>query len=179
MDYIEEENIIANSLIEAYATEESEMDPLGTAQIDESADDVSYLYEIEEAENDGEIELYNCDACGMDFESIDEHVKKYHSHQDVVVDVGEESTKYIASATDEPEESTINDVTIKEEQVVYYCDVCEKEFITLRALSTHINASHGKDDDQNAEESKGKDKGKNVCNICNTVFSSAKSLKWV
>lgn len=34
-----------------------------------------------------EEELYNCNLCGIDFKSITEHIEKYHSGEDVLIDV--------------------------------------------------------------------------------------------
>lgn len=34
-------------------------------------------------------ELYNCNACGIEFTSVQQHIDDYHSEQDVILDVGE------------------------------------------------------------------------------------------
>lgn len=46
-------------------------------------------------------ELYNCNLCGMNFKSITEHVEKYHSGQEVLIDVSEESGSAIKSERDQ------------------------------------------------------------------------------
>lgn len=46
-------------------------------------------------------ELYNCNLCGMNFKSITEHVEKYHSGQEVLIDVSEESGSAIKAEKDE------------------------------------------------------------------------------
>lgn len=47
-------------------------------------------------------ELYNCNLCGMNFKSITEHVEKYHSGQDVLIDISEESGSAIKAERDDP-----------------------------------------------------------------------------
>lgn len=42
-------------------------------------------------------ELYNCNLCGMNFKSITDHIEKYHSGQDVLIDISEESGTAIKS----------------------------------------------------------------------------------
>lgn len=47
-------------------------------------------------------ELYNCNLCGMNFKSITEHVEKYHSGQDVLIDISEESGSAIKTEANDP-----------------------------------------------------------------------------
>lgn len=35
-------------------------------------------------------ELYNCNLCGMNFKSITDHIEKYHSGQDVLIDISDD-----------------------------------------------------------------------------------------
>lgn len=38
-------------------------------------------------ETDEQIDEYNCNLCGMNFESINEHVEQYHPGEDIIVDI--------------------------------------------------------------------------------------------
>ncbi|XP_031634575.1 zinc finger protein 436 [Contarinia nasturtii] len=40
-------------------------------------------------DDDTNEDLYNCNLCGMNFNSVDEHIEKYHGEEDVFVDIGE------------------------------------------------------------------------------------------
>lgn len=42
-------------------------------------------------------DLYNCNLCGMNFKSITEHIEKYHSGQDVLIDISEDGGTMIKS----------------------------------------------------------------------------------
>lgn len=61
-------------------------------EINETENDDDSQQELTDyTDNDGNEELYNCNLCGMNFKSITEHVEQYHSDQDVVIDILEES----------------------------------------------------------------------------------------
>lgn len=119
--------------------------------------------------NEEEIALFNCNVCKIDFESIDDHLQKYHSNQDVIVDI--DDNKEDLSET-------------------FLCNKCNEQFNSLLSLSTHIRALHeervsirrpakkntekmvkiAKDEIEIFEED-------NFCHICNTAFGTAKSYK--
>lgn len=206
--------------------------------------------ELEPQEEDEGDELYNCNACGMNFASIDDHLERYHSNQDVILDVADttdplsssnvkcEPPEYINDVCDEEDaeeldEDVDDDVDDANEQLVfadmgadagnqvarkqtgvqpketYVCNRCSQKFGTLRSLSSHILTVHGtksqpartgttpkqivrksvrKAKDKTTREKASEDSesdandrptGAHTCEQCNTVFQSAKSLKWV
>lgn len=57
--------------------------------VQEKTDDV--LQEVEGTEPNEEIEneedVYSCSSCGVSFTSIADHISKYHSGQEVIVEV--------------------------------------------------------------------------------------------
>lgn len=60
-----------------------------------NADTNDSEYEVNQQNSEGveaEDELYNCNLCGMNFKSITEHIEKYHSGQDVLIDISEENS---------------------------------------------------------------------------------------
>lgn len=149
-----------------------------------------YVYEIDETIETDDVVLYNCDACGIDFGSIEEHLERYHSNQDVVVD--------IEDAVDLRGNEIIESSAQVAENEQYGCNKCDKTFNTLLLLSMHIRSTHqnrptpGKSSTAMAERGTNprklvKDKaskvkpegneGENMCSICNTTFVSAKSYK--
>lgn len=69
----------------------------------------------------------------------------------------------------------------------YDCKQCDKKFATLRSLSTHVLSQHKKTA-RKPKEKKAKvdnavastaQKQDFTCEVCNTVFLSTKSLKYV
>lgn len=54
-------------------------------------------------------ELYNCNLCGMNFKSITEHVEKYHSGEEVLIDVLEKSGSAIKTEAIDPLDRAEND----------------------------------------------------------------------
>lgn len=38
-------------------------------------------------------EIYNCNLCGMNFKNVNEHVEKYHSNEDVVIEMEDYDTE--------------------------------------------------------------------------------------
>lgn len=75
-----------------YVTEEDENLITG-----ENADTEYETNQFNEYADSDEVvdELYNCNLCGMNFKSITEHVEKYHSGQDVLIDISEEGSSVI------------------------------------------------------------------------------------
>lgn len=130
-----------------------------------------YFLEDEEQEDDSE-ELYNCNACGMNFASIEEHIEQYHSHQDVILDVADkvaddtvkcEPPEYINDIEEEDEafdgfeqveeptvtvtntsiiRTTRNASNPTQSKEMYACNRCDQSFTTLRSLSSHILNVH-------------------------------------
>lgn len=66
----------------------SEYDEIGEADVDEDAGGGS---------DDTGDELYNCNLCGMNFKSINDHIENYHSGQDVLIDVSDEGGATVKS----------------------------------------------------------------------------------
>lgn len=63
-----------------------------------NADTNDSEYEVNQQNSEGveaDDELYNCNLCGMNFKSITEHIEKYHSGQDVLIDISEENSASI------------------------------------------------------------------------------------
>lgn len=151
-----------------------------------------YVYEtVETIDEDDNVVLYNCDVCNIEFESIDEHLEKYHSNQDVVVNIDDDEIiqKFDESTEKVNEiESEINKIESIE---TFTCNQCNSVFNSLLSLSTHIRSTHEnrmttrraikKKSESNAKGDKvidsGNAEGDNVCHICNTTFASAKSYK--
>lgn len=62
----------------------SEIDDPQEQQLTEYDDD-------DDGSDDGGGDLFNCDLCGMNFKSINDHMDEYHSGQDYVIDMSEEN----------------------------------------------------------------------------------------
>lgn len=83
-----------------YVTEEEEN--LITGENNETEYEANQYAEYADDDDDLNEELYNCNLCGMNFKSITEHVEKYHSGQDVLIDISEESGSAIKTEKDDP-----------------------------------------------------------------------------
>lgn len=85
-------------LVEEYLADDLQTDQM-------NGDELPYLYENEDGSTNSEDTLYNCNVCGMDFQSIDEHIANYHSGQDVIVDVSpdENEASVVQQIKNEPE----------------------------------------------------------------------------
>ncbi|XP_055313583.1 zinc finger protein 3 homolog isoform X2 [Sitodiplosis mosellana] len=81
-----------------YVTEEEE-NPI-TGENNETEFEANQYAEYAE-DDEMTDELYNCNLCGMNFKSITEHVEKYHSGQDVLIDISEESGSAIKAEQDD------------------------------------------------------------------------------
>lgn len=140
--------------------------------IDEDESLAEYVYEPIESNDDEEVVMYNCDACNMDFESVDDHMEKYHSNQDVVVDI------------DESDGQNITDPIIEvqvESAEQYDCTSCNRTFDSESSLSMHLRSAHASRSTPRKTTSEKVDVEsavlEHVCSICNTSFASAKSYK--
>lgn len=92
-----------------------------------NAADDGVQYEEEPPEGDGfteyfgsddlnEDDLYNCNLCGMDFKSITEHIEKFHSNEDVVIDVMEKSGAAIK--TEKQTDPLAEDASVDENEFI-------------------------------------------------------------
>lgn len=105
-----------------------------------------FEYAEDDDEDSDSEELYNCNLCGMNFKSIHEHVEKYHSGQDVVIDVSEDSDSVVKiEKSDDPLEYVENEneelitsdnIEIKDgELIVYGEDGLENENEILEEIT--------------------------------------------
>lgn len=141
--------------------------------IDEDDPLAEYVYEPIESNDDEEVVLYNCDACNMDFEDVDEHMEKYHSNQDVVLDVDESDGQNALEA--------FNEVQVESAEQ-HDCSSCNRTFDSESSLSIHMRSTHENRSTPRktaAVESAEVESAvlEHVCSICNTSFASAKSYK--
>lgn len=100
---------------------------------------------------DGDDDLYNCNLCGMNFKSITDHIEKYHSGQDVLIDISEESGTTIKAEhklTDPLEYDEINDdenadntIANDGEMIVYGDETLENEQELLDGLTDEDDQS--------------------------------------
>lgn len=81
----------------------------GYQLIEENENENDNENEMENGDELAEDELYNCNLCGMNFKSITEHVERYHSDQDVIIDILDE-----------------DGTVVKQEGAVEYQDVDEE-----------------------------------------------------
>lgn len=74
---IQEQNVDENSmLVEEYLTDDAQVE-----------NDIIEQLQYSEEEAISQDAFYNCNVCGLDFHSIDEHIADYHSGQDVILDI--------------------------------------------------------------------------------------------
>lgn len=135
--------------------------------------------DMEQQEEESE-DLYNCNACGMNFSSIDDHIQRYHSNQDVILDVNDtsdmQSTTGIVKC--EPPEY-INDVEDDEEEEeedgeMMYAgddDVQQIVFVDVNRDGKIAGRTAKMDPIVNAQQ-----KETYTCNRCSQTFSTLRSL---
>lgn len=112
-------------------------------------------------ETDEQIDEYNCNLCGMNFESINEHVEQYHPGEDIIVDILDGNETVVVKQerpleAQESEEDCVSDTDpMEDEMIVYgeegmetdntsideYVNEKEPECYTLDDASGTINAS--------------------------------------
>lgn len=111
MNYVEDYELNENgdddgAFFVEYVTEEEEN--LITGENNETEYEANQFNEY--ADSDEAIdELYNCNLCGMNFKSITEHVEEYHSGQDVLIDISDESSAVVKVEQRDPLEMGDNE----------------------------------------------------------------------
>lgn len=146
---------------------------------EENDDDENHEYIVEEDEEmeqpEEEMEdLYNCNVCGMNFTSIDDHIQNYHSNQDVILDVADtneqlttrhavkcEPPEYINDIDEDDETSTIDDGDA--DQIVFVN-------VDVDGATTVDRAT------KNAKNTNTQQKETYVCNRCNQTYDTLRSL---
>lgn len=76
-------------------------------------------------ETDEQIDEYNCNLCGMNFASINDHVEQYHPDQDIIVDIldGNETVMVKQERpleTHESEEDCASDTDPLDDELIVY-----------------------------------------------------------
>lgn len=76
-------------------------------------------------ETDEQIDEYNCNLCGMNFASINDHVDQYHPGQDIIVDIldGNETVMVKQERpleTQESEEDCVSDTDPLDDEMIVY-----------------------------------------------------------
>ena len=115
----QEEDVSTVSYISTNAAEELSADENGIEEY--LTDDAQFTSDEQqrtvEQNDDDDSELYNCNVCGVNFIDIQEHIEKYHSGQDVVLDIGELPTNREADGT-YPVEIPNDEESYFEEQLI-------------------------------------------------------------
>lgn len=95
--YVEDYEINENGdddgafFVEYITEEDNQMESNDTNELDGKP--LSEYDDIDETTD----ELYNCNLCGMNFKSITDHIEKYHSGQDVLIDISDEGGTTVKS----------------------------------------------------------------------------------
>lgn len=131
---------------------------------DDGGENQQYVVEDEDLED-----LYNCNVCGMNFTSIDDHIQRYHSNQDVILDVADanEVTSMSSTVKCEPPEY-IND--IEEDDGMLVGEDGDAPHIVF--VNVDLDGKAAGRSTQNAKQSK----EAYMCPQCNQSFGTLRSL---
>lgn len=141
---------------------------------DDDCENQQYIVEEEEMEptEDEDIEdMYNCNVCGMNFTSIDEHIQQYHSNQEVILDVAEAVETTGQAVKCEPPEY-INDVE-EDDEVMDAADGETEQIIFVDVDSDGRSSGRST---RNARQSNVHQKETYTCNQCSQPFGTLRSL---
>lgn len=141
---------------------------------DDDCENQQYIVEEEEMEQPEEEEediedMYNCNVCGMNFASIDEHIEQYHSNQEVILDVAEAIDTTQQAVKCEPSEH-IND---EDDDVMDTMDGEPEQIIFVNVDSDGKTSGRPT---RNAKQSNAHQKETYKCNQCSQSFETLRSL---
>lgn len=76
-------------------------------------------------ETDEQVDEYNCNLCGMNFESINDHVEQYHPGQDIIVDILDGNGTVVVKQerpleTQESEEDGVSETDPMDDELIVY-----------------------------------------------------------
>lgn len=142
------------------------------SQETEEDENQQYIVEEEDMEQQEEDidDLYNCNVCGMNFTSIDDHIQKYHSDQDVILDVADANETTSMVKCEPPE--YINDIDEDDDD----SDVIDGDNEQIVFVNVDADGKTFERSASSAKQTNTQQKESYMCSRCNQSFVTLRSL---
>lgn len=136
---------------------------------DENQEYIVEEEDLEQQEEDIE-DLYNCNVCGMNFTSIDDHIQNYHSDQDVILDVADANETSSMVKCEPPE--YINDIDEDDDD----SDVIDGDTEQIVFVNVDADGKTFEPSTRGAKQTNIQQKETYMCSRCNQSFVTLRSL---